>query len=44
MNTNLLVDVKQELFFLGLNLHEFPSVHNKKREKMHFKSIPGQSF
>ena len=33
MNTNLLVGVKQEWFFLGLNLHEFPSVHNKKRKK-----------
>ena len=44
MNTNLLVDVKQEWFFLGLNLHEFPSVHDKKRKKMHFKTIPGQSF
>ena len=29
----LLVDVKQEWFFLGLNLHEFPSVHDKKKEK-----------
>ena len=45
MNTNLLVDVKQEWFFLGLNLHEFPSVHDKKKgKKMHFKTIPGQSF
>ena len=33
MNTNLLVDVKQEWFFLGLNLHEFPSVHDKKGKK-----------
>ena len=44
MNTNLLVDAKQEWFFLGLNLHEFPSVHDKKRKKMHFMTIPGQSF
>ena len=33
MNTNLLVEVKQEWFFLGLNLHEFPSVHDKKKGK-----------
>ena len=45
MNKNLLVGVKQEWFFVGLNLHEFPSVHDKKKgKKMHFKSIPGQSF